>query len=226
MHTIKIFPSLISGDLLNLGHQIEELELLCDGFHIDIMDFNFVPNLTWGAQFIRAISHKTTKPLHIHLMIERVIDFIKTLELRPSDILYFHIESKCDIFQAIKTIREKNTRCGIAINPKTALREIFPYYDHIDSLLLMSVEPGFSGQSFLKESVDRAIEMIAYNKNNNKKIRIGIDGGINATNIKTLALAGITEFSIASAIFDQPNPAAALKKLSAIVHAIERPLFS
>ena len=210
---IKIFPSLISADILNLEYEIKKLEQHCDGFHIDIMDWHFVPNLTWGPMFINAIAQKTTKPLFVHLMIEKSFEFLDLLALRNGDTLSFHIEESPDIKKMIKSIKEKKWLANIAIKPKTPLKEVFQFTTMVDSILLMSVEPGFSGQHFLESSLNRLIELANYRKEKNLSFEIAMDGGINKKNIEKLANYGVSNVAIASGIFENKDPLNALKEL-------------
>lgn len=210
---IQIFPSLISADILNLEQEINKLGPHCDGFHIDVMDWHFVPNLTWGPMFINAISQKTNKPVFIHLMIENSYEFLDLLALRKGDTLSFHIEKSRDSKKMIKRIREKKWRANIAIKPKTPIEKIFPFSDMIDSILLMSVEPGFSGQHFLESSLDRLIALATYRKEHNLSFEIIMDGGINKNNIAKLVKNGIDSVGVAAGIFGHDNQVQALEEL-------------
>ncbi len=213
MQTIAIYPSLISANLLQLGNEIEALESYCDGFHIDVMDYHFVPNLTWGSAFVNAIRNHTTKRLWVHLMMEKTLSFIETIHLAPGDIVSFHIEEKIDFNVAIKSIKAKKMKVSIAIKPKTPLAELFSLLPYIDQVLLMSVEPGFSGQPFLPDSLQRLQDLIEYRKEKSLLFTIGMDGGIDATIIGTLARMGVAEVGVAAGIFGHSNRVRALLEL-------------
>ncbi|MGE0206793.1 MAG: ribulose-phosphate 3-epimerase [Candidatus Babeliales bacterium] len=210
---MKIYPSLISADLLNLHTVIKNLEPHCDGFHLDIMDNHFVPNLTWGPMFIKAIAHATTKPVFVHLMIENAEKFLEKIEIKRASTVSFHIENTKNISEAIQRIRENKWHANIAIKPNTPLEKLFPYLGMIDSVLLMSVDPGFSGQRFLESSWERLKKLAAYRKEEKMNFMICMDGGINSTNIAELARNGCDEVGVAAAIFSTPDPVAALKEL-------------
>ena len=210
---IKIFPSLISANLLTLEADIATLEPHSDGFHIDVMDNHFVPNLTWGAQFTNAFVGVCQKPLFVHLMITNPQEFIQTLSLRTIDVLCFHIETTSNPELLIKQIKEKKWKVAITLKPKTALSEIFPFLHLIDQVLLMSVEPGFSGQQFLDCSIERLDSLVQFRKEQNLGFEIVMDGGINQTNIGELAQKGAHSFGIAGAIFDAPDPIKAIEAL-------------
>lgn len=213
MDRITIYPSLISSDLLNLEKTIRLLEPHCDGFHIDVMDNHFVPNLTWGAPFINALAHITTKPLSIHLMIDNPLPFLETLHLQPKSVAIIHIETKLDMQAFIHYTHKKKIRPSLALRPKTPLNDIFAYLGMIDHVLLMSVEPGFSGQQFMPAACDRLAQLVTYKHDHNKTFTIAMDGGINLKNIGQLVDMGCTEFAIASAIFDSNDPVKAIKEL-------------
>ncbi len=209
---IKIFPSLISSDLLNLERTIQELEPHCDGFHIDVMDNHFVPNLTWGPAFVNRIAQCSKKPLSVHLMTEKTEEIIEQLRLKPESSVAFHCENN-NPQDLISLIKSKKLKASIAINPKTPLGILFPYLDTVDQVLLMSVEPGFSGQQFLPESVFRLKTINDYKQQHHLSFEVAMDGGITANNINQLAQAGCSYFCIATAIFNTQNHLQALEGL-------------
>lgn len=208
-----VFPSLIAADLMNLRGEIETLDPHCNGYHIDVMDGQFVSTITWGPLFISAIGRTTTNPLLVHLMVADPTDWIKTLTLPPNSSISFHIESGGNIIRNLERIREKRLKPIIAINPKTPIETIFPYLDIIDSILLMSVEPGFSGQTFLPEVMEKIKPLLGSRQTNGTTFSIGMDGGINKENIRDLAQHGVDWFAVGSAIFAQPNQVKALEEL-------------
>lgn len=215
---IAIFPSLISADLLHLADVITSLERYCDGFHLDIMDWHFVPNLTWGAAFINAIAQYTNKPLFIHLMIERSLAFIETFKTRPNDTIAFHIEEAINVKKMLQAIRTKQCRTSIAINPGTPLERIFEYLNDTDNVLLMSVEPGFSGQTFIESSFERLHTLNMHRQKNRQTFTITMDGGINKSNIQKLVQNNVDQVGVAAAIFKSTDPIAALQELYANAH--------
>ena len=188
---IPIYPSLISGNLLRLFDQIKLLEPYCAGFHIDVMDFHFVPNLTWGPQFINQIRKATNKQLFIHLMVDNPEKYLDILKLNDNDMVAFHIESLSDlskidrtkpnthisdaahnksIIQLIKLIKAKNWIPCIALNPDTPLEAILNIKIPVENILLMSVKPGFSGQKFISASLNRLIELNNFRKIHNLSV--------------------------------------------------------
>ncbi|HEV2600684.1 MAG TPA: ribulose-phosphate 3-epimerase [Candidatus Babeliales bacterium] len=214
----SIFPSLISSDLLNLESTITALDPHCAGYHIDIMDNHFVPNLTWGTQFLNAIARKTSKQIWAHLMVENPESLLETMTIPTGSIVSIHIETKKEIIQAIKSIRGNNWRPSITINPKTDIAACFQLLDEqVDHILIMSVEPGHSGQNFLPITLQKLETLATYRAQHNLSFTIAIDGGINETNIQQLAQHGADDFAIASGIFASENPINQLTKLTKLI---------
>jgi ribulose-phosphate 3-epimerase len=213
---IRIYPSLMAADPLCLKNEIQLLAPYCAGFHLDVMDNHFVPNITWGADTVNAIA-QLGYPVWVHLMVEKPDAFYDRLKLPEDSIVSFHIESNLDIFGFIKIIKEKKHKASIAISPKTSISRIVSLLHDIDQVLVMSVEPGFSGQSFLKSSLDRISELVEHRQKVNATFRIGIDGGIDATNIGMVVERGVDDCAIGSAIFRQPDHSIALQKLQKLV---------
>lgn len=210
---IKIFPSLISANILNLKEEIKILESYCDGFHLDIMDFHFVANLTFGPLFINAISQTTSKQLFAHLMVEKPENWINILKLKKNDIFSFHYESTNEYLNIISEIHNKEWLAGIALKPNTPINNIFEFANKLDQILVMTVDPGFSGQKFIPESIKKIEELAKYRKNNNLKFRIAVDGGIKEDNIYKLAQLGVDDFAIGSTIFKSQNPINTIEEL-------------
>jgi len=211
-----IFPSLISADLLNLEKTIKNLSPYAAGYHIDSMDNHFVPNLTWGPQFIKAISNVATKPLWIHLMVDNPGEWVKTMQAPPGSIISFHLEAVADsqkIYALITAITVQQWRASIAISPDTAIEKLFPFLHSIDHVLIMSVVPGFSGQLFLPSTYDRVKKLTDYCTAHTLTLTIAVDGGVTRDKCVKLLALGVQHFAIASAIFDAPDPVAALQEL-------------
>jgi ribulose-phosphate 3-epimerase len=213
MRVIKLFPSLIAADLLHLADAIAIMEPHCDGFHIDIMDNHFVPNLTWGYAFIEAIAKVTKKPMHLHLMIDKPLDFIKKISLPQHTVVSFHIESEINFSHLYKIAKEKKLVPSVAIKQETPLSEIFTVIEYFDHVLLMSVTTGFSGQQFLSSALERLKELMLFKQDSNLLFTIAMDGGINETNIKLCFDLGATEFAVAQGIYGKTNPVTAIEQL-------------
>lgn len=212
----SIYPSLISANLLILESEVKKLAPYCPGFHIDIMDNHFVPNLTWGAQFANAIAVLVpNKIMWIHLMVTNPLLLITQLSLPKNSIISFHIEINIPIELIINQIIANDWIPSIAIKPTTSISTILPLLTSLlNHVLVMSVEPGFSGQSFLESSIESITQLVHYRNDQNRSFSIGIDGGITENTITRLTRIGVNEFAVASAIFGKPNPVTALKELN------------
>ncbi len=206
---IEIFPSLISADILSLKNVIDLLDPHVDGYHLDVMDFHFVPNLTFGPAVVNAIAGVTERPLHVHLMVDKPAQWLDVLTLRSRDVLVFHYEATKQHMQLIDAIKGKGYKVGIAINPDTPPDSVLEFLPHLDQVLVMSVQPGFSGQKFMPQVMEKLPKLSG--------TTIAMDGGIGPDNIAILKQKGVTQFGIASAIFDSSDPVQAIRDLRAIV---------
>lgn len=212
-----IYPSLISANLLNLQTEIQKLDPYCIGYHLDIMDNHFVPNLTWGPAFIDAIGRGTTRQLWVHLMVDNPLSWVEKLTLPANSTVSFHIETKDNVNDIIKFIHDKKWRASITLSPKTNVEAALPVANVVDQVLVMSVEPGYSGQQFLPHVVTKVQELVAYRAKHTLKFSIAMDGGINKDNIAMLAHEGVEDFAIAHAIFGQPDAVKALQELQQLL---------
>lgn len=213
---MKIYPSLISADLLNLKSVIAQLDPHCDGYHLDVMDNHFVPNLTWGPDFINRIRQTTSKQLDIHLMVDNPQAWLSTLTLNTHDMITFHIEATQkpeDVEGLISAIHTAKLNAGIALNPATPIEQLYPHLINLDHVLLMSVNPGFSGQAFIPDVISKIKPLVNQRSTSSKYFSIGMDGGISLSNIATLAQHGVDYACAASAIFSARNSIEALKSL-------------
>ena len=207
----------MAADQLNLQKVVEHLDPHCTGYHLDIMDHHFVHNLALTTAVVNALCTITRRQLWVHLMVEKPDEFIEKLFLPPGSIASFHFESTDRDENVAKRIKEKKWHSSIAINPKTDIDRIFPLLHNVDHVLLMSVEPGFSGQSFIASVEDKIAPLIGYRQTSNLSFKIAMDGGISEQNIERLAQKGVDNFAVANAIFKQPDPVAALQKLQTLV---------
>ena len=216
---VSIFPSLISAPLLQLEDEIKLLEPYCAGFHLDVMDFQFVPNLTWGPAFINAIRQATSKQLIVHLMVDNPEKYIDRLQLNPADIIAIHLESPSTLTltQLIQTIKSHNLIPSLAINPSTPIESLISLPIGLEHVLLMSVNPGFSGQKFIPRILDKLKTLNNFKKSHNLDFAIAVDGGIDETNIRQLVEHGANELAIASSIFAQKDHVKALKNLASLL---------
>tara|TARA_B100001123_G_scaffold7727_1_gene9562 strand:+ start:173 stop:832 length:660 start_codon:yes stop_codon:yes gene_type:complete len=204
MDNIKISPSILSADFSKLGSEIQDLEKAkADLIHIDVMDGHFVPNITIGPEVISKLRKYTSLPFDVHLMISPVDNFIKNFADAGADIITIHPEATGDLKNSIKKIKSYNKKAGVSLNPETPVDKVLPVLDLIDLVLIMSVNPGFGGQKFMGETLDK-VKMLR-NEIDKKKIKtlIEIDGGINFENSKLAKKAGVDILVSGTTIFKE-----------------------
>ena len=186
-----ISPSIISADFTKITEEITKIESFEDSFvHLDIMDGNFVPNITFGPFIVEQIRNITKLPFDTHLMIKDPDKYIESFVDAGSDFITFNIEESSFPLRILERIKKLHKKCGISLNPATPVESIVGLLPFVDMVLVMSVEPGFSGQSFIKSSLERISFLNNFRKRNNLKFLISVDGGINGENILSVLEAG------------------------------------
>jgi ribulose-phosphate 3-epimerase len=210
-----ISPSILGGSFSNMEKIISDLNVSkAEYIHFDVMDGDFVPNLTFGPQFISDLRLKTKKVFDVHLMIYRVSKFLDDYIKAGSNIITFHCEIDENLNELINKIKQNNVKAGIAIKPKTSWEEIKKYLHTIDQVIIMTVEPGFGGQSFLSDQIKKIESISNYIKENNLDVDIEIDGGINYETGKLCVDAGADILVAGSFLFKQDNLTIATNKLN------------
>ena len=204
MPNIKIAPSILSADFSKLGSEIQDLEKAkADLIHIDVMDGHFVPNITIGPEVISKLRKYTSLPFDVHLMISPVDNFIKDFAEAGADIITIHPEATNNLVNSIKKIKSYNKKAGVSLNPETSVEKVLTVLNLIDLVLVMSVNPGFGGQKFIKETLEKVKILKKEIDSKNLKTQIEIDGGINFENAKIAKEAGVNIIVSGTTIFKE-----------------------
>ena len=211
-----IYPSLLAADQNKLEAVLHQLDPLVPGFHVDIIDNVFAPNNGISVEKINILAQLALKPLWVHLMVADPESYLDTLKLKPNSIVTFHLESHKHVWQMLEKIQSRGYQAGIALKPKTSVNEVFPFLAKIQQVLIMSVEPGFSGQPFLPETLAKVDPLVGQRDTAGLSFKIAMDGGIGINNIVEIAKKGVDQLAVGSEIFDHAaGPAEAYKILSA-----------
>ena len=204
MKKVQIAPSILSADFSNLESEVRTIEKAgADMLHIDVMDGHFVNNITFGPALVKSIRNKTDLPFDVHLMIDPVIKYITDFADAGADIITVHIEAEDDTRGAVELVRSLGKKAGIAINPETKIDTIIPFLDVIDQVIVMSVHPGFAGQSFIRETIGRVQDIKAII--GSRDIKLEVDGGINPLYSQDCINAGCDILVAGTSIFSNEN---------------------
>lgn len=208
-HKVRIAPSILSADFARLAEDIREVETGgCEIIHVDVMDGHFVPNLTIGPLVVKSLRKVTQLPLDVHLMIDEPIRYVEDFAKAGSDWLTIHVEATDKVSETLSKIKELGMKPGLSLRPGTPIESLEPYLNQVELVLVMSVEPGFGGQSFMPDQMEK----VKWLKQRFKG-EISVDGGVNAKTFQTVIDAGATILVAGSAVFGSENRAEAIAAL-------------
>ncbi len=221
----RIAPSILTADFTRLGEEVRRvIDAGADLIHFDVMDNHYVPNLTFGPMICQALRPVSTVPIDVHLMVEPVDDMIRAFIEAGADIISFHPEASRHIDRSLQLIKNAGKQAGLVLNPATPVHVLEHVLDKLDMVLLMSVNPGFGGQSFIPHTLDKLRRVRSlldhYQAQTGRRIALEVDGGVKAGNIAEIAQAGADTFVAGSAIFGQDDYAAVIREMrQALVQA-------
>jgi ribulose-phosphate 3-epimerase len=211
---IEIAPSILAGNFAKLGEEVRAVEAGgADVLHVDVMDGHFVPNISIGIPVVASLRKATRLPLDVHLMIERPESYIAEFVRAGADRVLIHQEATVHLDRALTMIREHGAQSGAVINPATPVAMLAEVLDKVDTVLVMSVNPGFGGQKFIPGALEKIRQLNQLRARYNASFRIEVDGGVDPGNVGELAMAGANTFVAGTSIFHQPDATSATQQL-------------
>jgi ribulose-phosphate 3-epimerase len=211
---IEIAPSILASNLAKLGEEVKKVEEGgADVIHVDVMDGHFVPNISLGIPVVESLRKATRLPLDVHLMIEQPEEYIEDFIHAGAGRILVHQEATPHLDRALEMIREHGAQAGAAINPSTPVLMLSEVLDRLDTVLVMSVNPGFGGQKFIPNAVEKIRQLNQWRARYNARFRIEVDGGVDLGNVAELVQAGANTLVAGTSIFHTPDPAAAARQM-------------
>lgn len=209
-----IAPSILSADFLNLGRDIEMINNSeADWFHLDVMDGRFVPNISYGMPIIKTMKKTATKPFDVHLMIVEPEKYFEDFKAAGADILTVHYEASTHLHRSLQAIKALGMKAGVSLNPHTPVSVLEDIIQDIDLVLIMSVNPGFGGQKFIPQALDKIRKVKKMIQDSGSRALIEVDGGVTLDNAADLVAAGVDVMVAGNTVFSSPDPMDTIKKL-------------
>jgi len=220
----RIAPSILSADFARLGEEVKAVIAAgADLIHFDVMDNHYVPNLTIGPLVCESLKPRVTVPIDVHLMVKPVDAIVPAFAKAGASMISFHPEASEHVDRTLQVIKDNGCKAGLVFNPATPLDVLRHVWDKLDVVLLMSVNPGFGGQSFIQSSLEKLQQARRMINDSGREIRLEIDGGVKVDNIRAIAAAGADTFVAGSAIFGKPDYAATIAAMRAEIAAARGP---
>lgn len=217
MARVKLAPSILNADFRDLARAIAQVEGLADVIHLDVMDGNFVPNITFGPLVVKAVRELTETPLDVHLMIAHPAEFVEEFARAGADWISFHAEVTRHPGEILGLVRNLGKRAGIVLNPQTPAERVFDHLEITDYVLVMTVMPGFGGQEIIPEALGKVGEIKGEARRQGLSLEVEVDGGVKAHNLDAVLDAGADIVVVGSSIYSAPNPRAAAEEIRRVL---------